>query len=361
MTRRLRSGFTTGACAAAAAKAAAAALVTGAAPAEVVIPFPDGSRKVFAVHRVSLAPGSALASVIKDAGDDSDVTNGAEIIAVVSFVNDDCQAVPPDAVWSGPVLFRCGQGVGRVTKPGLAVAVGEPAINPVPRQMIRQAVAEIIPGRAVAVTISVEDGERLAVKTLNHRLGIVGGLSILGTTGIVRPISAEAWTATIEASMSVAKEAGLSEIVLATGRTSEKAGQLVLGLADESYVMMGDYLAFSLEAARRHGFARLHFCGMWAKIVKAALKTPQTHVRNGALEVAAAADLLARLGAPGLLLAALRGANTAREMLILLEERGYFSLAAAVCGLARDYASEVFGGEARVYLVNHKSEVTCRV
>jgi len=361
MTKLLRSGFTTGACAAAAAKAAVMALATGVAPPEVMIPFPDGSRQAFAVHRVSLASDSATASVIKDAGDDPDVTNGAEIVATVSFVDNDCQAESPDAVWSGSVLFRCGQGVGRVTKPGLAVTVGEPAINPVPRQMIGQAVAEIIADRAVAVTISLPDGERLAEKTLNHRLGIVGGLSILGTTGIVRPISAEAWTATIEASMSVAKEAGLSEIVLATGRVSEKAGQLLLGLADEAHVMMGDYLAFSLEAARQYGFARLHFCGMWAKIVKAALKTPQTHVRNGVLEVTATADLLARLGASGSLLAALRRANTAREMLLLLVEYRRFELAEAVCCLARDYAVELFGGTVRVYLVNDKSQVLYHV
>jgi len=354
---RLRSGFTTGACAAAAAKAAAVALVTGAAPLEVTIPFPDGSRQDFAVHRVTQGPGLALASVIKDAGDDPDVTNGAEIIATVSFIGDGYQAWPSDGVWCGPILLCRGQGVGRVTKPGLAVAAGEPAINPVPRRMIGQALAEIVADRAVAVTIAVKDGERLAEKTLNRRLGIIGGLSILGTTGIVRPISAEAWTATIEASMSVAKEAGLSEVVLSTGRTSEKAGQLLLGLAEEAHVMMGDYLAFSLAAARRHGFVHLHFCGMWAKIVKAALRTPQTHVRNGALEVAAAAGLLARLGASASLLAALRRANTAREMLLLLGKYRRFELIEAVCCLARDYAAELFGGTVRVYLVNDKSQL----
>ncbi|MDR3088744.1 MAG: cobalt-precorrin-5B (C(1))-methyltransferase [Desulfobulbaceae bacterium] len=356
--RPLRSGFTTGACAAAAAKAAALALVTGTSPACVEIGFPDALRRGFAVHQLGCASGSATASVIKDAGDDPDVTNGAEIIAQVSFAP---LAAVSDAIRLGPVFLGRGDGVGRVTKPGLAVAVGEPAINPVPRRMICEALAEVIPDKNIHVVISVRDGERLAEKTLNKRLGIVGGLSILGTTGIVRPISAEAWTATVEAALSVAKEAGLAEVALATGRTSEKAGQSLLDLPEEAFVMMGDYLEFSLAAARSFGFVRLHFCGMWAKVIKAALRIPQTHVRNGALEVAAAAALLARLGAEDRLAAMLEKANTAREILTILQEHGRDDLVLAVCEQARAYAAEVFGGETRLYLVNHRSEVLYRV
>lgn len=356
-SKRLRSGFTTGACAAAAAKAAAVALMEGADPREIAIPFPDGSRKSFAVHSCRTAEGIATASIIKDAGDDPDVTNGAEIVATVSSGHDPAET---GCVLLASIKLCRGQGVGLVSKPGLAVPVGEPAINPVPRQMIAAAVREAT-GEKVTVTISVPAGEELATKTLNHRLGIVGGLSILGTTGIVRPISAEAWTATIQASLDVAKETGQTEVVLSTGRTSESGAQRLLGLPEEAYAMMGDYLEFSLQEAAKRGFRTVHVAAMWAKIIKAALRIPQTHVRHGALEVAEGAKLLATLGAGGALLVKLEGANTAREMYTHLEQAGESELIRAVCLKARDYCREVTGGEVRLYLINHKAEVITHV
>ena len=356
-TKKLRSGFTTGACAAAAAKAAAVALMEGINPSEIAIPFPDGSRKIFLVHSCRTAEGIAIASVIKDAGDDPDVTNGAEIVATVGSGHDRTKS---DCLELDNIRICRGTGVGVVTKPGLSVAVGEPAINPVPRQMILEAVREAT-GEKVTVTISVPNGEELAKKTLNHRLGIVGGLSILGTTGIVRPISSEAWTATIKASLDVAKETGLTEVVLSTGRTSEKGAQQLLDLPEEAYAMMGDYLEFSLKEAAVHGFRTVHVAGMWAKIMKAALRIPQTHVRHGALEVAEGAKLLATLGATGDLLAKLERANTAREMYSHLDEAGESGLILAVCLKARDYCREVTGGEVKLYLINHKAEVIAHV
>ncbi|NLB06534.1 MAG: cobalt-precorrin-5B (C(1))-methyltransferase, partial [Desulfobulbaceae bacterium] len=305
-SRTLRSGYTTGACAAAAAKAAVLGLLGQPHPGRVEIPFPDGSRHSFELCRF----GTGLATVVKDAGDDPDVTNGAELGAEARWLNEPgCE----------PVVLGNGPGVGVVTKPGLPVAVGEPAINPVPRRMIRAAVAEaLVEGgtgeRRVEVCIFVRDGEVLAEKTLNRRLGVVGGLSILGTTGIVRPVSAKAWTDTIEASLRVARAAGLDEVVLATGRTSEAAVQRRLGLPEEALVMMGDYLHYALTATARQGFRRIHLTGMWAKLVKAALAVPQTHVRNGALETRQAADLLVDLGLDGPAAAALARANTAREI-----------------------------------------------
>ena len=226
MVRRLRSGFTTGSCAAAAAKAAAQALMEGSCPEDITIPFPDGSRKSFHLHSCKTFAGKAIASIIKDAGDDPDVTNGAEIIATVSSSRKGMDS--DNCVLLGNIRLCRGEGVGQVTKPGLAVAVGEPAINPVPRQMIHRAIQEVTDSEKLTVIISVAGGEELAKKTLNHRLGIVGGLSILGTTGIVRPVSADAWTATIKASLDVAREAGLTEVVLSTGRTSEKGAQQLL-------------------------------------------------------------------------------------------------------------------------------------
>lgn len=344
----LRSGYTTGACAAAAAKAAVLRLLGEPEPVSAEIPFPDGSRHSFALCRLSGDDVSALATVVKDAGDDPDVTNGAEIGAQVRWLD---KAPPGESI----VLVN-GPGVGLVTKPGLPVPVGQPAINPVPRQMIRAAVAEALAQssrehRTLEVQIFVRDGEALAEKTLNRRLGVIGGLSILGTTGIVRPVSAKAWTDTIEASMQVARAVGLTEVILSTGRTSEAMVQGLLRLPEETQVMMGDYLRYALEAAKRHGFSRIHLAAMWAKLIKAALAVPQTHVRNGALETRQAADLLAELGLIEASAAKLRTANTAREIYDRLKAQHRDDLIIAVCRRAKTQAEQWSGLPVRVYLV----------
>lgn len=354
--RKLRSGYTTGACAAAAAKVAAIMLVSGELPATVEIPFPDKSRHTFTVHSCDDCGGGEKfrASVIKDAGDDPDVTNGAEIVAKIRET----------AGEQGEIIIRAGDGVGTVTKPGLAIAPGEPAINPVPRQMIREAVYEVWkPDGAVAleVEISIPGGQELAKKTLNHRLGIIGGLSVLGTTGIVRPVSAEAWTATITASMDVARAAGLDEVILSTGRTSEKGAFSILPLEEEAGVMMGDYLEFSLKEAAQHGFGKIHLSGMWAKVLKAAMEIPQTHVRHGALETGQALEFLAGLGAEKTVLKQLKGVNTAREIYERLVNLGETELIEKVCVRAREYARQVSGLEVTVYLVHASGKVVASV
>ncbi|MGD9947066.1 MAG: cobalt-precorrin-5B (C(1))-methyltransferase [Desulfobulbus sp.] len=351
--RPLRSGYTTGACAAAAAKAAVRCLL-GQVDAAVEIPFPDGSRHRFDLCRVQrITAEGAMATVVKDAGDDPDVTNGAEIGAEARWL--DGQRQEPISLVNGP-------GVGLVTKPGLSIAVGEPAINPIPRKMIREAVLEALAEcrenlRGIEIKIFVRDGDVLAEKTLNRRLGVIGGLSILGTTGIVRPISAKAWTDTIEASMQVARAAGLTEVILATGRTSEAAVQRLLGLPEEAQVMMGDYLLYALEAAGRHGFTRIHLAEMWAKLVKAALAVPQTHVRNGALETHQAADLLATLGLDPATSKQLQEANTAREIFDYLQKIQRHDLIAAVCQRAKSQAEQWSGLPVRVYLVTSEQGV----
>ncbi|HWR73979.1 MAG TPA: cobalt-precorrin-5B (C(1))-methyltransferase CbiD, partial [Nitrospirota bacterium] len=231
----------------------------------------------------------------------------AEIMAEVRTIAD-CGLRNADLMRQTEVVIRGGKGVGTVTKPGLAIPVGEPAINPVPRKMILASVLEALSEFAVnnpqpairnpqlEVIISVPQGEALAKKTLNHRLGIIGGISILGTTGIVKPLSDAAWTATIAASFDVAKALGLTEVVLSTGRTSEKAHQQKYGLPEEAYAMMGDYTEFSLREAKKRGFRKIHLCAQWAKMIKIAMATPQTHVRHGALEAEAAAEFLRQLG-----------------------------------------------------------------
>ena len=364
MSRRLRSGYTTGACAAAAAKAAVLFAVCGSQPRSVEIPFPDGSRHVFDVHDCQKKCGDAdgclfIASVIKDAGDDPDVTNGSEIMAAVRMIAGPSSL--PDCV-CGPEerIFICrGEGVGMVSKPGLAVKPGEPAINPVPRRMICEAVLEGLGGeeKDIAVTISIPNGRLLAEKTLNRRLGVIGGLSVLGTTGIVKPVSAEAWTATIEASLSVAREAGVDEVVLSTGRTSEKGVQSLIELPEEACAMMGDYLQFSLIAASEKGFKKIHLAGMWAKIMKAAMEIPQTHVRHGSLEVEQALMLLEKLGAGKKMLRELAGANTAREIYLRLSDQGEYELIRAVCRKAKAYAEKTAGVPVEVYLVSSSAKV----
>lgn len=355
--KKLRSGFTTGACAAAAAKGAALALLSGKKCKTVEIPFPTGNRHSFRLHSCYVQNGQGAASVIKDAGDDPDVTNGAEIIALV----EKRQRRKSQEI----VTLLGGPGVGQVTKPGLPVDVGEPAINPIPRKMIRQAVEEAMEESAdrdlLQVTICVIKGEELAEKTLNSRLGILGGLSILGTTGIVRPVSAKAWTDTIEASMSVARAAGLTEVIVSTGRTSEAGVQKLLNLPEEAQVMMGDYLSYALHAAGKHGFCRVHLSGMWAKILKCALKIPQTHVRNGALEVRHAADLLHSLGLDRRAADDLLTCNTAREIYQRLHAAGRTDLIEDVCEKAREYAMDESGLPVDVYLVTSEEGVVVHV
>lgn len=357
--KKLRSGYTTGACAAATAKAAATLLLTGHEQKSVEIPFPDGSRVKFQIASqiiVDHAAHTVRASVIKDAGDDPDVTNGALIEATVCYGSKQR---------SEDEKFKIigGKGVGTVTKRGLAIPVGEPAINPVPRKMIRAAVAEAVLESGVdlttqlEVTISIPEGETLAEKTLNRRLGILGGLSVLGTTGIVRPVSAKAWTKTISTSMDVAKAAGLNEVILSTGRTSERAAQEYLNLPDEAQVMMGDYLHFSLVEAAKHTFSTIHLSAMWAKIMKCGMEIPQTHVRNGALEIPDALNFLKKLQCDDELLQSLEGSNTAREIYGRLLDRGEERVVARVCEAAREYAEKVSGLDVIVYLVDAKTKI----
>lgn len=361
--KKLRSGYTTGACAAAAAKGAAHCLLGGTPVGEVEIPFPDGQRVTFALCRCGFCGedrGCCQAAVVKDAGDDPDVTNGAIIAASVRR--------NPAAVAGGEerILISGGEGVGIVTKPGLSVPVGEPAINPVPLRMIREAVAEVMqyyhcaPSLRLLVEISVPEGRKLAGKTLNERLGIIGGISILGTTGIVRPISAEAWTATITTAMDVAVAGGNREIVLSTGRTSEVALQKDGNFSPEALVMMGDYLEFALMEAGKYPFTRLHMAAMWAKLLKAALRIPQTHVRFGALEVEQAISLIAAL-VPGHDFSYLTGANTAREIYERLLDKNDAAAVELVCRAAKSYHQELSGKPVTVYLVHHTGRIMLKV
>ncbi len=300
-----------------------------------------------------------MATVVKDAGDDPDVTNGAEIGAIARMK-------PADSGLDQQIRLLGGEGVGIVTKPGLPVEVGNPAINPVPQQMIRASIAEVLAemdstNQVVEVTLFIRDGGELAKKTLNERLGVIGGLSILGTTGIVRPVSASAWTDTIESSMKVAKAAGLDRVQLSTGRTSEKAVLSKTGLPEEAGIMMGDYLRYALEAAARHQFSGVVMATMWAKLVKAALAIPQTHVRHGDLDPVQTADLLFQLGLEKTKAEEFSQANTAREIYDRLMQENRIDIVHQVCLKAQHTAQTWSGLPADVYLVTSEEGIVHHV
>jgi len=357
--KKLRSGYTTGACAAAAAKAAAETLATQQTVKQVIIPFPTGNRIPFSILWSKIEEEFGVAAVVKDAGDDPDVTNGATIIARVRELKKTTN------VAGERVIIRGGTGVGVVTKPGLPVEVGKPAINPIPARMISEAVMEIIEQYEIfynahfEITIVVPDGERLAKNTLNSRLGILGGISILGTTGIVKPVSADAWTATIASSMSVASAVGITEIILSTGRTSERCVQNHLGFPEESLVMMGDYLEFSLKETQKHSYQRIHIATMWAKLLKGAMAIPQTHVRHGALDTGKIVEFFKSIRVDAQTCARLEDSNTAREVLDRLLEMEQFSIVELVCGHAKMYYQSMTKQPVTIHLVKGTGTLLC--
>ncbi len=268
----LRTGYTTGACAAAAAKAAALLLCGEAAPEVVEISLPDGSRIPFRVVACRLDEQIAQASVCKDAGDDPDVTHQATIVAKVSFAEGD------------DVRFAAGDGVGTITKPGLALAPGEPAINPAPREMIRQAIREIT-ARGVHVTLSIPGGRELAARTFNPRLGIEGGLSIIGTTGIVKPFSAPALTASLACALDVAAASGVCAPVLVPGNIGERAALKHFRIPAAHILQVSNHWGFMLDRASQMPFQQMMVLGHPGKLAKLIEGEWDTHSSNSASAV----------------------------------------------------------------------------
>jgi cobalt-precorrin-5B (C1)-methyltransferase len=315
-TKALRTGFSTGACAAAAAKAAIAAL-GGTRVRAVTIGFPSGDRHEFAVHSLRRQGGVATAVVVKDAGDDPDVTHGAHLTVTASWRDD------------GEVVLHRGEGVGVVTLPGLGLPVGEPAINPVPRQMITEAVYEASGGRGADVTISVPGGERMARKTTNRRLGIEGGISILGTTGIVRPFSTASWRASVEQAVAVMAAQDVSTLVLATGgRTERGAMALLPDLPEVAFVEVGDFTGAALRRAVEYGLAEVVFVGMIGKLTKLAAGILMTHYTRSKVDTGLLAEITAAHGGRPEDVAEIRGAPTARRAYEIWEAGGLLR----VCG-----------------------------
>lgn len=352
----LRRGWTTGACAAAASRAAFSAVLTGRFPDPVAIRLPRGGTATFPLALAELSGTAARAGVVKDAGDDPDITHGALIIA--------------ETAWSAPgsgVGFAGGEGVGTVTRAGLSLAVGEPAINPAPRALIRDmlidAAAEMgAPSPDVTVTLSIPGGVSLAEKTMNARLGIVGGLSILGTTGIVVPYSCASWIHSIHRGIDVARAAGLGHIAAATGATSERAVQRLYNLPDHALVDMGDFVGGTLKYLRRHPVKRLTIAGGFAKLAKLAAGHLDLHSARSRVDIARLAGILGELGAEPGIMGAARAANGAAEILGVAGEMRE-TLARAIAGRAREVALATISGKTaiEVAIVDRQGSFLARV
>lgn len=324
--KALRTGFSTGANSAAAAKAAALLLSEGAVPASVEIPFPSGVRHSFDVHTAAHHGDSATVVVVKDAGDDPDVTHGAHLTVTVRLVPGD------------EVLIAGGAGVGVVTRPGLGLEVGGPAINSGPRAMITAAVREVVPEGGVRVTVSVPDGERMARKTTNRRLGIEGGISILGTTGIVRPFSTASWRASVEQAISVMAAQGCPTLVLATGgRTERGAMGLLPDLPEVAFVEVGDFTGAALRRAVELGLRDVVFVGMAGKLTKLASGVLMTHYTRSKVDTGLLGALTRDAGATEAVAAQVDAANTARHAFELWDSAGLLRPCGdALCAAVRD-------------------------
>jgi cobalt-precorrin-5B (C1)-methyltransferase len=342
----LRTGYTTGACAAAAAKAATRCLVRAIELTEIETTLPNGARVTFPLRRCDRMGTRAICSVIKDAGDDPDCTHGAELVAEVEL-----RAEPG-------IEIRGGVGVATVTKPGLGLDVGGPAINPVPRRNMTEMVEEELRGAAAKgalVTVSVPGGEQMAEKTTNARLGLLGGISILGTTGIVKPYSTAAYKASVVQAIDVATVRGETDLVLTTGGKSEKyAMQLMPRLSDEAFIQVGDFVGVGLKhCARRHA-KRANIVGMMGKLSKMAAGKMMTHAAGSEVDMTLLAGFASELGASDELREQILAANTARHVLELAAASGLVGITSLVCRRVVEHATRHAGGtlDVRVFLVD---------
>lgn len=344
---KLRTGWTTGACSAAAAKAAAKALIEGKVQDEVNIKLPrkgEERRVAFEVERceLSLREGWAEAVVVKDAGDDPDVTDGAHLTARVSWKGE-----------PGLELDR-GEGVGVVTKPGLGLAVGGPAINDVPRRMISYSIMEALDPdkRGVRVVISVPGGEEMAEKTTNARLGIVGGISILGITGIVRPFSTAAWRASVGQAINVMGAQKHDTLVLSTGGLTERAAMRLLpDLEEVCFVEVGDFTGYALKGAVKNGLERVFFVGMVGKLAKLAAGVMMTHWTRSTVDNELLADVTTRSGGSVGLIEEVKKANTARHAYELWRAAELTEAPNLLCTLAAENLGEYAEGKIGVHVV----------
>ncbi len=306
---KLRTGYTTGTCAAAAAKGAAFSLFLGERKDNVEINLPNGEEVVIPISQIKRSNGKAFCSVVKDAGDDPDVTDGLRICAELKMTK------------GRDIEILGGKGVGVVTKPGLQVKMGEPAINPVPRMMIRDAVREVIGRKGAQVTISVPGGEKIARKTFNPKLGIIGGISIIGTTGIVKPMSLESMKSSLVCGLDVAKAEGFDTVFLVPGRIGERSVLRHFRVDNDQVIQMSHFVGFMLKEAKRRKFKYIFLAGHPGKLAKLIAGDFDTHSSKSVSATNIIVDILGKIGCEKNLLAKCRDGNTVESQIQELAKR----------------------------------------
>jgi cobalt-precorrin-5B (C1)-methyltransferase len=343
----LRTGFTTGTCAAATTKAALSMLINGKKLSNVSISLPKGKQMTINISWSKYNNDkSVTAAVIKDGGDDPDVTNGAEICAKVSLLD------TPDKI-----IIDGGKGVGRVTKPGLGLKIGKAAINPTPLKMINQAIDEILGELkhryGVSVIISVPKGEEIAKKTDNPRLGIIGGISILGTTGIVIPYSTASFAASIRQSIDVSRALGSISVILTTGGRSEDFARSIYGnsIADHAYIQIGDFIGFAIKQCALKKIKKAYVVGFIGKLTKMAMGIKQTHVKGSHVDMNFLAELASRCGADSDLVNKIMLANTARHVGELVDDFGLALFYDMLCQEVHRHLSEYSESQLQIKII----------
>jgi cobalt-precorrin-5B (C1)-methyltransferase len=346
--KSLRTGYTTGTCAAAATKAALKTLVNGEKLAKVNVSLPKDKHIVIDIAWIRYEnEKSVTAAVIKDGGDDPDVTNGAEICSTVSLL-----------ATSNKIIIDGGKGVGRVTKPGLGLEIGKAAINPTPLKMISHAIDEILGQQqknrnGLSILISVPKGEEIAKKTDNPRLGIIGGISILGTTGIVIPYSTASFAASIRQSIDVSKAMGSDSVILTTGGRSEDFARDIFGnsIADHAYIQIGDFIGFSIKQCAIKKIKKAYVVGFIGKLTKMAMGIKQTHVKGSHVDMNFLAELAIRCGANNELVKKIKVANTARHVGELVDQFGLSMFYDVLCEEVYSHLSKYSPSELQIKII----------
>lgn len=351
----LKRGWTTGACATAATKSALNALLNGEFLDPVTITLPKGEQPAFPLTLEKRGENSAMAGIVKDAGDDPDVTHGATIIATVRFGQP-----------ASGIRFAAGEGVGMVTKAGLPITVGEAAINPVPRLLMSAVVEELCAAKGIApdieITISIPNGEAIAQQTWNPRLGIIGGLSILGTTGIVHPFSCAAWIHSIHRGVDVARAEGITRIAGSTGSTSEDTVQKLYDLPPSALIDMGDFVGGLLKYVRAHPVQNITIAGGFAKLTKLAQGAMDLHSSRSQIDFNFLATIARDNELNQNLIEQIRKANTAQEVLELTQQSG-FDMATPIAKLAHEQALEILRNapvEVEILITDRKGKIIAR-
>ena len=346
--RSLRTGYTTGTCAAAATKAALSLLLNREKLVKVNISLPKAKQIVIDIAWIKYEnEKSVTAAVVKDGGDDPDVTNGAEVWSTVSLLEN-----------ANKIIIDGGAGVGRVTKPGLGLEIGKAAINPTPLKMIHQSIDETLGQQqnnryGLSVIISVPKGEEITKKTDNPRLGIIGGISILGTTGIVIPYSTASFAASIRQSIDVSNAMGSDSVILTTGGRSEDFARVIFGnsIADHAYIQIGDFIGFSIKQCAIKKIKKAYVIGFIGKLTKMAMGIKQTHVKGSHVDMNFLAELASRCGANIELVNKIKLANTARHVGELVDEFGLSIFYDVLCEEVYNHLSNYSPSELQIKII----------